>query len=90
LRACPELGCHYPPPDHRWVGPEPLRNLKLAFVDLLRQLDSGDDPARVVKSLEAEHWLHPELDASVVLLYDVIQVWTATDLHRLRASEVEL
>jgi hypothetical protein len=33
-------------PDRRWVGPEAARNRKLVFVNLLRQLDSDDDPTR--------------------------------------------
>jgi hypothetical protein len=52
-----DLSCQYFTPDHCWVGPEAARNRKLVFVNFLRQLDSYDDPTRVIETLEAEHWL---------------------------------
>src|SRR4051794_35769715 len=65
------------------------RKIVLTLVDLLHEFDSKEHPPRVVELLEAEHWLDPSFDASVVLLHDIVKVLTRTDLYRVMPTEVE-
>ena len=66
------------------------RNCELAFVNLLRQLDADNDASRIVERLESQHRPQSPLHPAVVLLYNVVQVLTATNLHRVPPPEVEL
>ena len=66
------------------------RNCELAFVNLLRQLDADNHASRIVECLESQHRLQSPLHPAVVLLHNVVQVLTATNLHRVPPPEVEL
>ena len=77
-------------PDHRGIRLPWDRDCELAFVNLLRQSDADNDASRIVERLESQHRLQSSLHTAVVLLHNVVQVLTATNSHRIRASEVEL
>ena len=64
----------------RLATPE-LAGLELAFLDLLRQLDSTNDDCRVVESFEPEHRPSPLFDSPVVLFNEVVQVLAGSDSH---------
>src|SRR5215470_19828919 len=76
-------------PYRHWIRSEPNRNLELAFVDLLRQLNSPDHAPRVVETFEAQHRLQTRLHSSMVLLHDVIQVLARTDLYWIGSAKVK-
>jgi len=65
------------------------RKIVLTLVDLLHEFDPNEHPAGIVELLEAEHRLHPSLDAPVVLLHDVVQELTGADLDCIRPPKVE-
>ena len=77
-------------PDHRGIRPPWDRNCELAFVNLLRQLDADNDTSRIVERLESQHRAQSPFHPAVVLLHNVVQVLTATNLHRVPPPEVEL
>ena len=55
--------------------------------NLLRQLDADNDASRIVERLEPQHRAQSPLHPEVVLLHNVVQVWTATNSHRVRATQ---
>ena len=59
-------------------------------MNLLRQFDADNDPSRIVERLEPQHRAQSALHPAVVLLHNVVQVLTATNLHRVPPPEVEL
>ena len=89
LRRC-GLCWHDVTPDHRGIRLPWDRNCELAFVNLLRQFDADNHVSRIVECFESQHRLQSPLHPAVVLLHNVVQVLTATNLHRVRAPEVEL
>ncbi len=64
-------------------------NTKLIFDNLLHEFDAHENSPRIVESLESEHRLGAEFNAPVVLLNQIIQIFTTTDLDRVFPSEVE-
>jgi hypothetical protein len=56
--------------------------MKLPFDDLLRELDTDENPSGIGEFLEAEHRLDAGFHASMILLHDIVQVRTTTDLDR--------
>ena len=76
-------------PDHRGIRLPCDRNCELAFVNLLRQLDADNDKSRIVERFEPQHRTQSPLHPAVVLLHNVVQVLTATNLHRVPPPEVE-
>jgi hypothetical protein len=76
-----------------WHQAHGIRDRPAAFatdpVDLLYEFDPNEHPAGIVELLEAEHRLHPSLDAPVVLLHDVVQELTGADLDCIRPPKVE-
>ena len=77
-------------PDHGGIRLQADRNCELALVNLLRQLDSDNDTARIVERLESQRRAQSPLHPAVVLLHNVVQVLTATNLHWVPPLEVEL
>jgi hypothetical protein len=73
-------------PDLRHPGPRPaqLADFELSLFDLLCQLDPADHDGGTAKGLQAQHGAKPVFYSPVVLLDEVIQVLTATDLHPFR------
>ena len=59
-------------------------------MNLLRQLDADNHASRIVECLESQHRAQSPLHPAVVLLHNVVQVLTATNLHRVPHPEVEL
>ena len=51
---------------------------------------ADNDTSRVVERLESQHRAQSPFHPAVVLLYNVVQVLTATNLHRVPPPEVEL
>ena len=84
------LSGHDVTPDHRGIRLPWDRNCALAFVNLPRQFDTDNDVPRIVERLESQHRAQAPLHPTVVLLHNVVPVWTATNSHRIRAPEVEL
>ena len=54
---------------------------ELPFVDAVHQLDAGDRGRSIAELLEAEHHGDALLDASVVLLNDVVEVFRRAQLR---------
>ena len=81
-RLCSQCGL----PDFRHPGRSPtqLSNLELTLLDLLCQFDASDNNRRIAKALQPQHRTQPVFHSSVVLLHDVIQVFTAAYFHSLR------
>jgi hypothetical protein len=75
-------------PDGMEVGTEGGRYSILALQDLLNQLNADEHAACVIERFEAEHRLSPELDATVILLHDVRQILTGTNLYRILPTKV--
>ena len=65
-------------------------NTKLIFDNLLHEFNAHENSSGVVESLESEHRLGVEFDAPVVLLDQIIQILTTTDLDRILPSEIEI
>ena len=52
-------------------------------------LDADNDTSRIVECLESQHRLQSPLHPAVVLPHNIVQILTATNLHRVPPLEVE-
>jgi hypothetical protein len=64
--------------------------VELPFVHHRHELDPDQNTPRIVEGLETEHRLDPCLYSAMVLLNDVIEVLTGTNLDRVFPPVVEL
>jgi len=61
-----------------------LSDLELSFLDLFRQFDPADRDCCRVESLESEHRHNPLFYPAMILLHDIVQVFTGSDPHTTR------
>jgi hypothetical protein len=54
--------------------PRKLAELELAFLDSPNELDPGNRGRRIVEQLKPKHRPGARLDASVVLLHDIVEI----------------
>ncbi len=85
-----QLSSHHTTPNRCWTGSEVGRNRKLAFMNLVRELNSENDSTGIVEALQADHRLQAELHLSVVLLHDVVEILTGPNLDWVGTSKIEL
>ena len=50
------------------------RDLKLSFLDLMKEFDAGNRGGRMIKALEPQHRPHSLFHATVVLFNHVVQI----------------
>src|SRR5262249_13681722 len=63
-----------------------LSDLELSFLDLLRQFDAADRDGRRVESFEPQHRYNPLLEPPMILLDDIVQIFTGSDPHTTRQA----
>src|SRR5262245_15601686 len=60
-----------------------------SLLDLFRQFDAADRDCRCIESLESQHRPNPLFHPTMILLHDIVQVFTGSDLHTPRHAAGE-